>query len=96
VAMHAVASMLMLGVYQHMFAVLEDCVATPMQDGHQQHDGRPVQQTYFWRVPCRTSYRLRALLAGLMFALHPIHTEVRVQAAPCLDGHALQPPQHLM
>jgi hypothetical protein len=34
------------------------------------------QQPQWWGVPSSAKFRAQALLAGLMFALHPIHTEV--------------------
>lgn len=35
------------------------------------------QQPALWRVPCSSQGQLQALAAAVLFALHPIHTEVR-------------------
>lgn len=101
VAMHALASMLVLALCQHMFALLEaicrqptaQSVPAPSTDQHSSPSSCPErpgvtsrawwrqllmvqQQPRPWQVPCSTQYRAQALLAGLLFALHPIHTEV--------------------
>jgi hypothetical protein len=93
VVMHAISSMLVLGLCQHLFAVLED--STPLADSSSgtqqvilvQQDGVPSkgllqqllmwqQQPQWWRTPRSFKHNAQALLAGLMFALHPVHTEV--------------------
>lgn len=100
VAMHAVASMLVLALCQHLVAVLEECCSgntssaaattttsgtssTPSSGQQQQlstsqgKDPKWQHQPELWRLPISPRYQAQALLAGLMFALHPIHTEVR-------------------
>jgi hypothetical protein len=109
VAMHAVASMLVLALCQHMFALLEAACTqqaaqswpAPNTKQHNSPSSCPQQcgvtsrewwrqllmvqqQPRPWRVPCSTQYRAQALLAALMFALHPIHTEVRRES--CKTG----------
>lgn len=92
VVMHAMASMLVLGLCQHLFAVLED--STTLTDSSSIQQGTSAQQCavpskgllqqllmwqqqpQWWRTPGSFKYRAQALLAGLMFALHPVHTEV--------------------
>jgi hypothetical protein len=91
--MHAIASMLVLGLCQHLFAVLED--STPLADSRSSTEQGSLAQLYrvpskglsqqllmwqqqpqWWRTPKSFKYSAQALLAGLLFALHPIHTEV--------------------
>jgi hypothetical protein len=100
VAMHAIASMLVLGLCQRLFGVLEEsCRPASLPDAegltHRSSSssassgtGKPCsqglwrqlimwqQQPQLWRLPSSSKYRAQALLAGFMFALHPIHTEV--------------------
>lgn len=94
---HAVASMLVFGLCQHLFAVLEDSCSAGSDKGsrsvtagslQQQQPSKPSgrgflqqllmweQQPQWWWEPSSAKFRAQALLAGLMFALHPIHTEV--------------------
>jgi len=106
VLMHALASMLVLALCQHLFAVLEGSSAAATQTAPEHppsmHITRPTQepskrtnslwqqllmwqtQPQLWQLPRSTSYRAQALLAGLMFALHPAHTEVSSAQGACI------------
>lgn len=113
VAMHAVASVLVLGLCQHLFAVLEDsyrpAVTQPVgEPAKPQHSSAAAsadqvcgqgrwqqlvmwqQQPRLWRLPSSSKYRAQALIAGLMFALHPIHTEVSAGLAAVAAGAYLR------
>lgn len=101
VCMHAIASVLVLALCQHLFAALEDSSSdtqhtvsaqpapykrssaqqaatySPCTQGYSLRELLMWQQQQpLWRVPRTAKYTAQALLAGLMFALHPIHTEV--------------------
>lgn len=103
---HAVASIAVFGLCQHLFAVLEDSsssvaadtINVPADSMRQQQQQSKAsgkgflqqllmweQQPQWWRVPSSAKFRAQALLAGLMFALHPIHTEAVAGIVGCAE-----------
>jgi hypothetical protein len=102
VALHALVSMMVLGLAQHLFAQLELVTATtaaPEPTAATAGRGRqpsskpssaasasarkvPGSWLHFadwsalWLQPCSRQRQWQAVLAALLFALHPVHTEV--------------------
>jgi hypothetical protein len=113
VALHALVSMLVLALAQHLFAKLEVAAgwASPQADStssvataaaaglHTSSSSSSVmsrllmwqQQPELWLRPVTWAGQVQALMAVALFALHPVHTEVRSQHSVCLmsRGHAL-------
>jgi hypothetical protein len=105
VALHALVSMLVLALAQHLFAKLEVAAgwANPQADSNSSvataaaaagmHTGSSSsssssvmsrllmwqQQPELWLRPVTWARQVQALIAAALFALHPVHTEVRSQ-----------------
>lgn len=106
VVLHALVSMMVLGLAQHLFAKLELVTATaaasePTAASAEHHHGcgsnssttgparrsTPARlhgddQPALWLQPRSQQRRWQAVLAALLFALHPIHTEVGEDVLP--------------
>jgi len=103
VALHALVSMMVLGLAQHLFAQLELVTATTAApEPTAATSGRGPQPSSkpssaasasarkvphgswlhfadwsaLWLQPCSQQRQWQAVLAALLFALHPVHTEV--------------------
>jgi Flp pilus assembly protein TadB len=68
-----------------------DADSAPCQQQQQQQPQEGLWLGLTWRVPASSTYRASACVAALLFALHPIHTEVGVAVA-VWGRHGVLPP----